>query len=96
MLNNNQIQLIKNIVNPILPNSSYKVFIFGSRATGKNRQFSDVDLGILGSCELDSDKISQITDEFEDSDLPFRVNVVDFAKVSDKFKEQALDKIISI
>lgn len=96
MLDSNTIKSIKNIVEPFLPNNSYKVFIFGSRAAGTNRPFSDIDLGILGLNSLPNKNYIELTQALEESDLPFRTNVVDFTGVSDKFKKKALAKIIKL
>jgi predicted nucleotidyltransferase len=96
MLDNNQLNQIRNIVHPLLPDNSYKVFVFGSRATGNNRPFSDVDIGILGNKILPSEKYIKMTESFENSDLPFKVDVVDFMLVTDRFKKQALTHIIDI
>ena len=96
MLDNNTFKIIKTILNSYLPNNSYKAFIFGSRATNNNRTFSDIDLGILGSKPLPTKNYINLVQAFEDSDIPYRTDVVDFTSVSDKFKEQALNKIIEL
>lgn len=96
MLNNNLIKAIKAIVNLNLPDNSYDVFIFGSRATNSNRQSSDIDLGILGSKPLPAKNYINLVQAFEDSDIPYRTDVVDFATVSDKFRKQALVKTIKL
>lgn len=96
MLDNNIINTIKSIVKSNLPNDSYSAFIFGSRATNKNRKASDIDLGILGPKPLPAKNYIDLVHAFEDSDIPYRTDVVDFANVSDKFKKQALLKTIEL
>ena len=71
----------------------HNVFIFGSRARGKARKFSDYDIGVIGRKPLDLKKIALIKGELEESDLPYRVDVVDFSTVSKNFKNLALSKI---
>ena len=71
-------------------------FIFGSRATGKNRKFSDLDLGINGPRSLTPKEYISIKNELEDSDIPYRVDLVDFAKVNNKFKKISNNYIIKI
>ena len=51
-------------------------------AAGKARKFSDYDIGVIGQKPLDFKKIALIKGEFEESDLPYRVDVVDFSTVS--------------
>src|SRR3989344_2679852 len=96
MLDDGTLNTIKTIVNSYLPDNSYQAFIFGSRATNNNRLFSDIDLGILGSKPLPTKNYVNLVQAFEDSDIPYRTDVVDFTSVSDKFKEQALNKIIEL
>lgn len=84
---------IKNILQKFIDFKKSKVFIFGSRAKGKARKFSDYDIGVISRKPLNFKKISLIKGELEESDLPYRVDVVDFATVSKKFKSIALAKI---
>jgi len=85
---------IKGIVEKYLPVGGYRIFIFGSRATGESRRFSDVDLGILGSKRLPGHVLVQIEEELENSRIPFKIDVVDFKRVSDEFSDLALKKVI--
>lgn len=84
---------IKNILKRFIDFKKYQVFIFGSRAAGKARKFSDYDIGVKGQKPLDFKKIALIKGELEESDLPYRVDVVDFSTVSKKFENIALSKI---
>lgn len=93
-LDDNTKKTFTKIVFSHLKPSEAKVFIFGSRATGKNRKYSDVDLGILSKSEIPVTTKFDLEEEFDQSDLPYRVDIVDFSKVSDKFKEVAMRNII--
>lgn len=84
---------IRKILQKFIDFKKSKVFIFGSRAKGKARRFSDYDIGIIGQKPLDFNKIAIIKGELEESDLPYRVDVVDFSTVSKNFKNIALSKI---
>jgi len=74
----------------------YKLFVFGSRASGKSGKFSDIDLGILGKDKLPGHIIVKIKEELENSHLPYKVDVVDFSKVSKDFKKVAIKQIIPL
>ena len=88
---------IKNIIRKRLPDPSYKVFVFGSRAEGdEHRKFSDVDVGILGPKPLDTMTEFNIEDDLENSNVPYLVDIVDFASVNPKFKEIALSATIPL
>ncbi|HBC45094.1 MAG: polymerase beta domain protein region protein [Candidatus Collierbacteria bacterium GW2011_GWB1_45_35] len=77
----------------INPNET-KVFIFGSRVSGTNVKFSDIDLGFESDKKIPYNLIMDIEDDFENSNIPYSVDVVDFSKVSNKFKEVAMKNIM--
>lgn len=81
---------IKNIISRHLDLKKHKIFIFGSRTTGKARKFSDYDVGIMGKIAISLATMARIKDSFEESDLPYVVDVVDFATVLKDFKKEAL------
>lgn len=68
-----------------------KIVFFGSRATGEGRRSSDADIGISG---IDQATFRRLRMEFEtfweESIIPFRVDLVHFDHVSEDFKNQAL------
>ena len=70
------------------------MFIFGSRATGGGRKFSDIDIGIKSKKQIDSLLLSDIKEAFEESNIPYTVDVVDFSHVSDRFRDISFQKII--
>jgi len=84
---------IRNTIFKFINPNEYKIFIFGSRATGKARKFSDYDVGIIGEKPVEWKTLSLIDEVFEESDIPFKIDLVDFSLVSDKFKKTALLKI---
>lgn len=51
------------------------LFLFGSRARGDDNKFSDVDLGIYKKKDVDL-KISLLREILENSNLPFKVDIV--------------------
>jgi type I restriction enzyme S subunit len=65
----------------------YEVWAFGSRATGKAREFSDLDLAIITDEPLSLDVSASLRDGFSESDLPWKVDVVDWASTSATFRK---------
>lgn len=63
---------------------------------GTHRKYSDIDLGIVGKNPVGSSEFVNIQADLEASDIPFRVDLVDFSKVSDKFKQTALNNALWI
>ena len=96
MLEEVTISEIKKIVFQFLNPQKDRVFIFGSRAIGGERKFSDVDIGIESKRKLTGEILVNIREAFEESNIPYTVDVVDFSNVSEKFKTLALQKIIRL
>ncbi len=88
------LQLLKEIVFRHVDRKVVKVFIFGSRATGDARIFSDVDLGLESDDEISSTLLVELKGALEESNLPYHVDVVDFSKTADKFKKIAKEKVL--
>ncbi len=77
---------IKHTLRSHIPDSSYRLFLFGSRATGTAKKFSDVDVGIEGPKPVDYETIAAIEEDLESSLLPVKVDVIDFSQTSDRFR----------
>lgn len=63
------------LVQAIAPEA--QAWVFGSRATGRARPFSDLDLLLMGKRPLTWEQRAALADALEQSDLPFRVDVVE-------------------
>lgn len=59
-------------------------YAFGSRVTGKQKQFSDLDLAFMEPIPLNV--LTKIKYELTESDLPYKIDIVDFQKSSSQFK----------
>lgn len=59
---------------------------FGSRATRTARPFSDLDLAIIGDAPLSLLTQAALRDAFVESDLPFKVDVTDWATTAEPFR----------
>ena len=59
-----------------------RVYVFGSRATGRAKRGSDLDLAIDAGRALSAVEAGRIADGFEESDLPYRVDVIDLQSAS--------------
>lgn len=94
MLDEITISEIKKIIFQFLNPQKDKVFIFGSRAIGNGRKFSDIDIGIESHKKISEELVEDIQEKFEESDLPYTVDVVNFSQVSDRFRDVAKQKII--
>ena len=64
-----------------------KVLAFGSRANSRAKRHSDLDLAILGDEPLSLDTTSALAEELGESDLPFKVDLVDWTRIDEAFRE---------
>lgn len=84
---------IKNTIFRYLSHEKYQVFMFGSRVNGKTTKYSDYDIGILGKNRLPSETKFLIEESLEESNIPCKVDIVDFFLVSPDFRKVALSNI---
>jgi predicted nucleotidyltransferase len=56
-----------------------KIYLFGSRARGEASAFSDIDIAIESTYPID-DRLSSLRDTIENSNIPWKVDLVDLAK----------------
>lgn len=67
----------------------HRPVVFGSRAHGSARRYSDVDLGMAGA-PLPIGHLARVNEALDDSALPYRVDVVNLAETSEEFRALAL------
>jgi predicted nucleotidyltransferase len=71
----------------------YKIFFFGSRILDKGSERSDIDIGIDGPEEIPAKIMARLKEEIENLPILYKIEIVDFKKVSPEFREVALKKI---
>ena len=67
-----------------------EVRAFGSRVAWNARETSDLDLALMTDEPLSVDRTARLRAAFTDSDLPFRVDIVDWATASESFQHRIL------
>ena len=67
-----------------------RVILFGSRASQKNEKRSDFDIGILGEKSLSIADFYKLKDALDELPTLYTIDLVDFNKVSDAFRAEAL------
>ena len=65
---------------------------FGSRVSGTPKDYSDLDLALVGAAKLDAAVMGNLREAFEESDIPFRVDIIDWHAISEEFRTIILNK----
>lgn len=79
------LQIVREILRRRVPD--VEVWVFGSRSRGAAKPHSDLDLALIGQVPLDGTLLTDLAEDFSESDLPFRVDVVDWAGADERFRE---------
>ena len=74
------------IIRKNLKNNPADILLFGSRADGKASNLSDFDIAIRSETEIYDSVMDAIREELENSNIPFKIDLVDYNKVSDKLR----------
>lgn len=90
MIKEKYLQQIKDRINQFSQNKNLRFFIFGSSLIKDH--FGDVDVGVMG--DIGDSDIWQLEDEFENSTLPYFVEIKNFNKVSERFKNNVFNNEI--
>ncbi len=62
------------------------VSVYGSRAKGKAHRSSDLDLALAGAGPIPAMVMLDLADAFDESDLPWKVDLIDWATTSERFR----------
>ena len=79
-----QLETVKRILAEHVP--LCEVRAFGSRINQTAKKWSDLDLAIVGSAKLEPHALYDLKEAFEESDLPIRVDVLDWHTISPEFQ----------
>jgi predicted nucleotidyltransferase len=77
--------IVRDVLRAHLP-EGVRAYVFGSRAHGRARRYSDLDLALEWDRPLGLDLIGEIAEAMSDSDLPYKVDIVDLATVEPAFR----------
>ena len=73
-----------------------KVWVFGSRTNWTTKDSSDLDLALDGESKLSHKLLGAVKGAFEDSTLPYTVDVVDLNAVSHAFKQIVKEQRVAL
>ena len=75
---------------------TYEVRAYGSRVKWTAEDYSDLDLVVVGSKPLNLRQRGRLTEAFEESNLPIRVDVLDWHSISEGFRQGILKEYVVI
>jgi predicted nucleotidyltransferase len=74
----------------------YEVRAFGSRIRGTSTRVSDLDLVIMTEAPLSTLRRADLKEAFSESNLPFKVDVVDWAATGENFRKIIENQMVVI
>ncbi len=81
---------LENTVKDAFKDSPVSIVLFGSRARGDSAITSDIDIGILPKGRINRKNFVLLRETVENSNIPYKVDVVDLSQTSREFREKAL------
>jgi len=73
-----------------------EVWAFGSRVTGKAKPYSDLDIVVVSEKPLSPEGEADLTDAFSESDLPWKVDILEWSKTGEQFRKIIKTKYLII
>ena len=78
-------RIVRDILQRYVPDR--EVWAFGSRAKWTAKEFSDLDIAIIGDKPLSIALTADLREAFQESALPFKVDIVDWANITPSFQQ---------
>ena len=89
--------MLRSILRQRLADTNIKVYMFGSRISGKVKPASDIDLALDGGKKLNNLKIiSLLKNDFEESDIKYSVDIIDLRDTDKNFKKHIVADLVEI
>ncbi|HEX4172721.1 MAG TPA: nucleotidyltransferase domain-containing protein [Acetobacteraceae bacterium] len=79
------IRILCDVLRKLLPKDA-RAYVFGSRVCGGARRYSDLDLALEWIGPLGLDVLGEIAEALSESDIPYKVDIVDLATAAPAFR----------
>jgi predicted nucleotidyltransferase len=79
-----ELAIVRSILARRVPDREVRAF--GSRVAGPAKPFSDLDLAVMGDAPLPPSILADLEEDFRESNLPFKVDIVDWATTKEHFR----------
>jgi predicted nucleotidyltransferase len=92
-LSDREIQLLRQLVVNPLKQAGYRVWIFGSRARGDFKKFSDIDLLFTPPQGQETSKafLSELEESLENSALVYKVDLVEESQLAQSYRDNVIN-----
>ncbi|QGU00465.1 hypothetical protein SYNTR_1871 [Candidatus Syntrophocurvum alkaliphilum] len=74
---------VKHIVCSLFKGRKVDIYLIGSWAKGEEKRTSDIDIGIICHELLEEGFIAGIIEELEQTDIPYRIELVDLTEMNE-------------
>ncbi len=93
-LTEQELLIVKTILQDQL--AGIPVWAYGSRTKGMAKRYSDLDLAVITQEPLTFQKLATLENAFSDSELEWKVDILDWASASEEFKRIVLKHYIAL
>jgi uncharacterized protein len=73
-----------------------KIYLFGSRARGDNRPYSDVDIALSSDKRIEFSQLLQVMGRLDETTLPYKFDVLDVERAEPAMKANILNEGVLI
>ncbi len=87
---NGYLSLLRELILNEFKNEKIKVVLFGSRARGDQSSTSDIDIGLLPSKEIDTNKLTLLRERIEKLNIPYKIDLVNLFETDEAFRKEVL------
>ncbi len=88
------LDILKSIISHYIPDC--EVRIFGSRTRSNCKKYSDIDIVALNNTPLEEKAKRDMMESFDESDIPYRVDFVEWTDLDEQFRAGILKDSILI
>ncbi len=74
----------------------FEILVFGSRSRGDHKKYSDLDICLKGKDKINSSVITELKNIFQESNLPYTVDIVDWNNISKEFQVNIKDDLMPL
>ena len=97
-LNESELKFLTETLVVPLKNVGAKVYVFGSRASGKHKPFSDVDILYCPNPQAPLPKglVAEILEAMETSTFPYKIDLVNANELASSYRQQIEEQKVEI